>query len=178
MAAKARDNFSDRILAVVQTAAQSTRILAVQAEAGGIRLLEAKTVSGSPAAAIDAIWQSHGRGRILRIVPGNNSVCRIGSAATGSDAETIAALSLVGEALLPTDVPSHRRAAGVLPAAVTGAEGDSRVLATAWIGTPPASISARPASRGVDVPELWITQVGALAACLGGAGMAAYVDAD
>lgn len=178
MAAKARDNFSDRVLTVVHTSGGTTRLLAVQAEAGGIRLLEAKSLSGSPNAAIEAIWQSHGRGRILRIVPGAGSVCRVGNAATGSDAETMAALSLVGEALLPTDVPSHRRAAGVLASLSPVAEGDSRVLATAWIGTPPAPLTTKPSARTHATPEQWVTHVGALSACIGGPGMAAYVDAD
>lgn len=176
MASKARDNFSDRILAIVQGSGPTARILVLHAEPGGLRFLEARTAEGAPSEILQGIWSRHGRGRVLRIVPGASSVCRVGAATTGSDAETIAALSLVGEALLPTDVPPHRRAVGVLAGTVaTGTE--SRVLATAWVGKADAPLTV-PSSRAGAPVESWITPVAALAGILSGPGMVAHVDAD
>ncbi len=175
MAAKARDTISPRILAVVQTAGDASRVLVVQTDSPGLRFLDARTADGPVAPVLESIWAAHGRGRVVRIVPGASSVCRIGGAAVGTDTETIAALSLVGEALLPTDVPPHRRSAGVLPgASAPGAP--ASVLATAWVGAAPAPILPEPA-RAVEPSETWISQVGALAALAAPGNLVAYLDA-
>ncbi|GMV25627.1 MAG: hypothetical protein AMXMBFR58_16580 [Phycisphaerae bacterium] len=179
MPSKARDNFSDRILAVVQPGESSARILMVLLDGSDLTLVAATSSPMPVQRTLDELWQKHGRGRELRIVPGPRSVCRSGTVASGNDADTVAAAALVAEALLPADLPAHRRAAGV----IAGAPGstDSRVVATAWIGEAEASLAPAPAkaSRRAGTREpRWITQVGALAGAAAGDGLVAWIDPD
>ncbi len=186
MSTKTRDSFSDRIVTVLHKVGRSWHAVVVQADGGGVKLLEARTAEHGPAAIIDSLAAKFGRGRILRIVPGAASVCRVGSVGAGNDAETLAAMGLISEAILPSGVPAHRRGAGVLTAslakagATPGSAPESRMLATAWIGSsePPETIGRAGTGKSTAPGETWITEVGALAGALTGPGLAVSVDVD
>jgi hypothetical protein len=83
MASKARDNFSDRILAVVQPGDSSARVLLLSLDGSDLTLLAATSSPVPVQRTLDELSQKHGRGRELRIVPGPRSVCRTGDGRGG-----------------------------------------------------------------------------------------------
>ncbi|MCC6426768.1 MAG: PilN domain-containing protein [Phycisphaerales bacterium] len=186
MAIKTHDSFSDKIITVLQRIGKAWRAVVVQADSGGVKLLEARQSDQGPSGIIDSLAAKHGRGRVVRIIPGTASVCRIGTVAMGSEPEMLAAIGLVAEAILPTGVPAHRRSAGVLPAVgpvvptAAGQNPEARVLATAWIGQAeaPATNGKNGGGKSRRPAETWISEVGALAGALNGQGLAAWIDAD
>lgn len=171
-----------RTLAVTHQAGPVTRMLVVRAEGGTCTLLDARSVDGPPSAAFAEIMSRHALDRVIRIAPGSSTVCRVGSVTTGGEAETLAALDLIAEAILPNDIPPHRCRAAVLPHPVTSStSADARVLATAWFGEAamPYDGTGVKASRGRHaraVPETWITPAGALAGLVPPGEIAAFAD--
>lgn len=171
-----------RTLAVVHQSGTTVRILVVRAESGAFSLLDARSMEGAQDPAFSEVLARHAPDRIVRIAPGAATVCRVGSVAAGGESETLAALELLAEALLPSDTPPHRRQAAVLPHAVPGTPSEEvRVLATAWFGsagTPLAGATRKPA-KGREARmahESWVTPAGALASLVPHGEIAAFAD--
>lgn len=122
------------------------------------------------AAAARAFCEQCGTTEILRLAPLERTLARasILNEAAQDDAALAASLSLLAEAELPSDLPDHRRSAGVVAMA---AEGNAKVvLFTGWRGP-----STPPLIQGST--ERWTTVPAALFMLKSGTGtLAAYTD--
>lgn len=111
-----------------------------------------------------------GAARVVRVTPLRESLCRVTTlplaGTADNDEQTAGAVSLLGEAELPTTVPAHRRGAGVV--GLPMADGARHVLMTAWTGPARESLG--------ESEETWATPIAALAVLWAGKGEhAAYV---
>lgn len=124
------------------------------------RVLEASAVPGAVPAALAEAHARHRFERVVRVAPGRETIARSGTVPTGRPEETASALALLAEAQLPGTLPPHRRAAGVIPDG--SSNGTRAVLLTGWEGRadPPGPIIRR-------VPEVWTTEIAALAVLRG-----------
>lgn len=116
--------------------------------------------------------------RVVRVLPGARTICRVAPVPAGNPSELSAAARLISEAHLPESIPPHRFGAGVLPEAIADAaasEGRTALL-TAWRydakqDDPPLNI------EGVD--ETWTSVPAALGFLIkssGSVGPAWYAD--
>ncbi len=128
----------------------------------GVSVIESATVTADPAGAVAAAEQRHGFTRIIRLVPGRQTVARAAAIAVAEASEMSAALSLLAEAQLPENIPPHRRAAGLVPD--VDRPGSRTALLTGWSGGDgPEFATLHP-----DIEETWTTEVAALAALRAG----------
>lgn len=107
---------------------------------------------------------------VIRLVPASQTVCRILPlpGMTGEDRAAMAdALSLLAEAELPSSLPWHRRAAGILQL-----DGRAAAVLTGWVPSASDSTSASPLST---IPEVWLAEIAALAGLAHAAGAGAMV---
>jgi Tfp pilus assembly protein PilN len=157
-----------------------TRVAAMQAHGESIRLvvlcakdspevLEAVAIEPSQFASVREVLKRHKVERVVGVVPAAQSVCRcVELPAGGGDlADTIA---LLAETQLPSEIPAHRRAGGLVHG---GIGGRLVALLTAWNEhhEPPFVTPS-----GVE-PTCWVTQVAAMQALRGERlGAIAYAD--
>lgn len=121
-----------------------------------VRVVAAVPVAGDLAGSIAESHKAYGFASLVRVAPATDTIARAASVPAAEPAETASALSLLSEAQLPTTLPPHRRAAGLI--ADGGRNGTRAVLLTGWEGT------AQPAGAILRrVPERWTTEVAALA---------------
>ncbi len=120
------------------------------------RILEAAPVGGDLCAAVADAHRRHGFGSIVRVAPARATIARTATIPAAGADETASALALLAEAQLPGSLPAHRRAAGLI--ADGGTNGTRAVLLTAWQGASDAQDALLK-----RVPELWTTEIAALA---------------
>lgn len=141
------------------------------AAAGGVEIKTCESIPASAGAeaALAALFEKHGVDLVLRVLPGSCSIVRVtalpdvgggeGSARTAPE-QVADALQLIAESDLPSALPGYRRAAGLVQPG-RGAAGRRAVgLLTGW----PAGGAAVP-TIGRSVPEIWVAEPAALAAC-------------
>jgi hypothetical protein len=159
-------------LAVLHRQGERWRLLVAERR-GALSILEARTLVGEPWAAVAEARERHGFERVVVVAPGRATVARCTGLPAGTSEEMAAAVSLMGEAQLPETLPSHRRAAGVVPD--TERPGFRTALMTGW--TPDAEATAPELPEALqDLRITWTTPVAALAALRGALGAALYAD--
>lgn len=136
------------------------------------RLVEARSIERGVARELDEMLRRFRVGRLVRLVPGSETVVRCVSIPQAGTADAAAALGLIAEAELPDSIPRHRRAAGIIPDAHR--EGAQTGLLVGW---PVRSSDASPAAISRAVPEGWAAEAAALAALRGDSAIAGFADA-
>lgn len=155
-----RHNGSPRVTRVAALHEQGPSWAAVVIDAATKpTLLDAKSFDSSAGSELESWLRAHRAERLIRIAPIADSLARCVTLPPAADAERIAALSLLVEAELPETVPSHRRAASILPAA---GEGVGFALVTGWVARDDA-----PTVLQTRCPERWTTPIAALATLAG-----------
>jgi Tfp pilus assembly protein PilN len=96
-----------------------------------------------------------GVSHVVRVAPGRETVARFVQVPGGDEAGLLAAVSLLAEAELPSNLASYRRAAGVLP--MEGLSDMRPALLTGWMNGSSAPDAVSP------IPEAWTTPAAALA---------------
>jgi Tfp pilus assembly protein PilN len=158
-----------RTLAAVHAQAGHYRIVVAEARNGSVALLDARSVREADLpTTLGGLIRDHKPDRVIRVVPGSQSVCRCVEVPGGEDGGVGAALALLAEAELPESLPPHRRAAGVIPG--EGQDGALLGLLTGW-----REDAAGPAVSG-NTRESWVAEVACLAALRGDSGVALYAD--
>jgi hypothetical protein len=120
---------------------------------------ETSTLSDADLATLGDKLAKAGVTRLIRVAPACESLAKIDATPDAAGDELVAALGLLGEAGLPEDVPSHRRAAGFVGS-------PARVLVTGWMRR--EAVSPRLALSGIE--ESWITEPAAVLAIANGEG--------
>lgn len=145
------------------------RYVIATATGGAVRVTDSGTVAAGDPKAIEALRQKAGsNAQFVQVIPPEASILRAAPAKLtldGTPEQVAGALALVAEAELPTTVPPHRRAAGVLRAGHAHA-----VYAIGWIG--PEGVVA---PQATPVPA--VAALGAIHRLTGApAGMVVYTD--
>jgi len=128
-------------------------------------VVESRTLQGLESAVLTPVFEEHEVKQVVRIAPGRESIARCVQVPDGDDAGLAGAVGLMAEAELPSNLPSYRRAAGVLPAA---SNADVRTgLLTGWMQ------ASKPPSPLTMVPEVWVSPIACLSMLRGETGRAA-----
>lgn len=145
------------------------RCLLVAEVRNGLNIVEAKVFGPGKEAELLAALASHGVGRLVRIMPAKETICRTAEVPAGIQSEMDGAAALLAEASLPEGIPAHRRAGGLVPGA---RDSEKRVvLLTAWrTGEEPEQVGW--------ADQCWIAPIAALAFLTGGRSPAAYSPAN
>lgn len=179
-----RDNSMMRKALNEKSAAPASpgRVAALRREPGGWtmvvletsprqRVVESKVFKIGEERAIEAALDAAKVVTLVRLIPARQTVARAIAVPAGGAAEMSAAAAILGEAMLPEDVPAHRRGAGLIP---DGAIFDGTIAAqraallTAWRGE---------AEDGETIEwddEQWTTEIASLAFLRGRGVVAAY----
>lgn len=120
---------------------------------------ETSTLSDADLGTLGERLAKAGVTRLVRVAPACECLAKLDATPDAAGDELIAALGLLGEAGLPEDVPSHRRAAGFVGS-------PSRVLVTGWMRR--EAVSPRLALNGIE--ESWVTEPAAVLALANGNG--------
>lgn len=176
--AKARRHDVVAALASSDEAGKWSLVIARRGDGGAAeaaRVLFAGVFSASDGASIRREVLAQKATLLVRVVPTARSIGRVVRVPMAGDADLARTLSLIVEAEVPPNVPTHRAGAAVLPA---GAEGQTRsVLLTGWAESESGDGVAEPSVGTLEgVEERWCTPLGALCA-LRGAEDGAIVDA-
>jgi len=153
-------------------------VVAERTGTGSARIVASETLPYGDVAAASAAIGKHQAQRLVRIIPACAAICRTLELADGPEESLLSALALQAEAVLPASVPVHRRAVGLLGAAVDGGRDEDakprRVgLLVGWAGAAP--------EPAVDADhEAWVSESVVLSGFISGMGstMAAWADSD
>lgn len=150
---------------------QGERLVVLVGEQSGERVsVSARTVSERDWAATAATLVEQGVGRIVRVIPGAETIARVEMVPTAEVGAMVAAAGLLAEAELPESIPGHRRAAGVLVG--FGEGGNVPALLAGWRG-------AAKLDEIEGCEQTWCPVIAALAALRGtGEGAAWFADPD
>ncbi len=120
---------------------------------GPVRIVEAKSFAAGDVSSVRAAVEQLGVEKLVRVLPACACVSRGVEVPDAPEAELGAALALLAEAHLPTGVPAHRRAWGVIPGPAT--DGHRAALLLGWAGEAEEAI----------VPEIetWTSELASLA---------------
>lgn len=120
------------------------------------KLIEAREVNAAPGA-LGEVIQRLGVRRVVRVVPGPQTIVRAALIPKGPASDMASAAALLGESQLPESIPSHRRACAPVPD-VDRPQG-TLCLLTAWReGTASAENSNQP-----NVETTYVAEAAALA---------------
>lgn len=109
------------------------RVVILESSGAEARLLEARALPVGDAATVRSLLERHGVERLIRVLPSSSAICRVVETPDGDPSEVAAALSLIGEASLPANLPAHRRAAAPL-AGINGHISSRAALVVGWSG--------------------------------------------
>jgi Tfp pilus assembly protein PilN len=127
-------------------------------------IVESRTLQSLDAAVLRPLLEEHEVAQVVRVAPGRETVARCVQVPAGDDAALAGAAMLMAEVELPAVLPPHRRAGGVLP----GGMADARTaLLTGWMS------AGQPSAPLMDIPEVWLTPLAALAMLRGDSGRSA-----
>lgn len=130
------------------------RLVVLRSGADGPVLIESKSIPIGDAATVRAALERHGVSRLVRVLPASSALCRVVEAPEGDGVSVASALGLIAEAILPPQLPAHRRAAAPL-AGINGTIGARAALIVGWSG------HAEEAPIG-GVEETWTAEPAAL----------------
>lgn len=119
-----------------------------------VRIVESRSFPAADATSIRGAFEQSGAERLVRVLPACVCVSRGVEVPDAPEADLSAALALLAEAHLPTGIPAHRRAWGVIPGPAT--EGHRAALLLGWAGEADEAIAPG--------RESWTSELAALAA--------------
>ena len=116
--------------------------VAVSATASGWKVHATALLDGQPALA--AFVATHQAAALVRLTPLGDSIARLVEVPVADNAQMTAAATLLAEAEMPSSVPAHRRAGGLLPGAFK--PGIRQAMAVGWLdrGTSVEPLGTRP----------------------------------
>ncbi|HYE02435.1 MAG TPA: PilN domain-containing protein [Phycisphaerales bacterium] len=125
------------------------------AAAPGVRVHAALSFDTARPEPLRAALRAHRPARVLRLLPAGQTVCRVARLPVPGDpaqdpTPVVAALGLMAEAELPSAIPPHRRAAGLLRPGPAGSP--PLPLLVGWVSGP-GEPSGLPAPADAHVPE-------------------------
>lgn len=119
--------------AALQRQGGTWRLVILESSGAGARLVEARALPVGDAATVRSLMERHGVDRLIRVLASSSAICRVVEAPEGDQSDVAAALSLIGEASLPANLPAHRRAAAPL-AGINGHISSRAALVVGWSG--------------------------------------------
>lgn len=114
MTAHARHHIPTRV-ASLHDQGDTRRLLVLARDDNTLRVESAQSFDASDAGSLKAALNRVDNPALIRIIPGAGAITRVVQLPGGADNDLLAALDLIAEAELPSTIPAHRRAAGVIP---------------------------------------------------------------
>ena len=109
-------------------------------DGAAVRVLSAESFPKADTASLRAMLERQGKPALVRVIPGAHAITRLVRVPSGTSDEIMAALDLIAEAELPSTIPGHRRAAGIIPSAISN--GTISALLLGWpAGETPEALS-------------------------------------
>lgn len=178
MTTKGRERGTGWIIALQR---QGESYAFVRGEAGATEVAEAVTLSWDEVRSRLTALAAERKGiegRVVRVLAGSRTICRVMPVPAGGASELGSASRLLGEAQLPEGTPAYRMGCGVFPESVAdiAASENRAALLTAWRSDPAKD---EPALDVEGVEETWTTvpaALGYLAKASGSAGPVWYAD--
>jgi len=124
-------------VAALHTQGESNRLLVLVRDGNAIRVESAQSFKASDMDGVRATLQRASSPPLIRVIPGEQAITRVVRMPSGTSDEILAALELIAEAELPSSIPHHRRAAGVIPS--PQANGTISAMLLGWPEADPVS---------------------------------------
>jgi hypothetical protein len=154
-------------------------VVATVDQSGGVTVVDSRTIRASDAGAMTALAADRRIGTLIRVISSSSTIGRCvalpappAGAGDRSREELLAALSLVAESELPSSIPPHRRAGGIIRLGPDGS--NEAALVVGWPVKEGDAAGPRPGAMQRCASEL--AALAGLAGLLGGAELAVYAD--
>lgn len=169
LSARGRVSTKGRRVAAVHRQDNWWRVVVAENDGQVGKVVAHVTINAGDAAALKNELDQQNVEHLIHVLPGGATLCRVIELPNASDQELLQAVALQAEAQLPSNIPPHRRGAGLIDAGAPA--GHRAVLVTGWAGESDAAVI------GLD-DETWTSEAAALSLLLAGRNqaMAAYAD--
>lgn len=147
----------------------SFRFVIASKEGDSWRIIETRSLDKGSLRTVHGLCAQHGVATLVRILPVSLCISKIVELPIGDLPGMISAANLFAEAELPSMVPSHRRAGGLIPG--TARTGMRYVLLTGWVTRPDDGLDITPINAAIT--ETWCSALASLAMLRGYAAHAA-----
>lgn len=166
-----------RVIAAIHAQETSLKVVIARQDAPDATptVVDASTLQATDTSSLSALLARHKAVAAVHLIPSANTVARCLPLPTGLSTDrnqAAASLSLVAESEMPSTIPAHRRAAGIVRPGPDASP--DAVLAVGWPERGPVNVPTLPVKDQSWTPEL--VALAALARAVGGVDLAIYAD--